>query len=269
MKKLFIFFSLIVFFSIFGCSKENIDVDISAESAVLMSPWTKRVIYSKEPHKKLLPASTVKIMTSLVVVKNMSLKEEMTVSKLATLMEPSKIYVKEGEKYLAEDLIKAMLLNSGNDASVVVAEGIGGSEERFISMMNILAEKIGARDTVFKNPNGLPKEGQSATTYDLGLIVREAMKNKTLVDIMKMKEGEIKEVVSGRTIKLRNHNKSLWKDKPYVILGKTGWTKKAGHCFAGFIEYNRWKKVIVVILKSKSLWGDLERLAESLISDNG
>ena len=76
-----------------------------------------------------------------------------------------------------------------------------------------------------------------------------------------MKNPEIGEITGSRRIKLRNHNKSLWKDKPYELFGKTGYTKKAGHCFAGYIQYSRWRKVIVVILKSKKMWSDLEILA--------
>ncbi|MFC1508056.1 D-alanyl-D-alanine carboxypeptidase family protein [Candidatus Omnitrophota bacterium] len=241
-------------------SEENIP--LTADSAVLMSPWTKKLFYSKNPHKKLSPASTVKIMTALVFLRKGYLKKRITVSKFASSMEPSKVYLKEGEVYLAEDLLKALLLNSGNDASVALAEGIAGSEEKFVGMMNEMAKKIGAKNTHFKNSNGLPAEGQYSTAYDMALIVREAMKDKNFVDVMDTKRSQIEELTSGREIKLKNHNKSLWKETPYRILGKTGYTKKARHCFAGYIQYNRWRKVIVVMLKGEKLWPNLEILAE-------
>jgi len=248
-------------FNIFGCTRE--DVSLSAESALIMSPWTKRVLYSKNPHLKLLPASTVKIMTALVVLKNSSLMKKVEVSQFASSMEPSKVYIKEGELYSTHDLLKALLLNSGNDASVALAEGVAGREEKFVEMMNKTALSIGAKNTNFKNSNGLPREGQYSTVYDLALIVRTAMRNRNFVDSIKIKRSEIEEINSGRKIKLKNHNKTLWKDNPYLIFGKTGYTKKAGHCFAGYIEYNRWRRIIVVVLKSRSLWQDLESLAES------
>ncbi|MBU1062367.1 MAG: D-alanyl-D-alanine carboxypeptidase [Candidatus Omnitrophica bacterium] len=256
-------FFLIPFFflSIFGSPKENIP--LSADAVILMDPWTKKVIYSKNPQNRLLPASTVKIMTALVVLKNFHLKKKVMVSKFASSMEPSKVYIKEGEVYIVKDLLKALLLNSGNDASVALAEGVASSEENFVEMMNEMAREIKAKDSNFRNSNGLPQEGQYSTAYDLSLIVREAMKNRNFVDIIKMKYGEIEELTSGRRIKLKNHNKSLWKDTPYLVLGKTGYTKKAGHCFAGYIQYNRWRKVIVVVLKSKKLWQDLNLLAEN------
>lgn len=238
------------------------DISVSAESAILMSPFTKRIIYSKNPHQRLLPASTTKIMTALVVLRKSDPKKKVTVSKLASSMEPSKVYLKEGEVYLAEDLLKALLLNSGNDASVALAESVGGSEERFVEMMNEMAKAIGAKNTNFKNSNGLPADGQYSTAYDLALIVREAMRNKTFVDIIKMRRLEIEELTTGRRIKLKNHNKSLWKETPYLILGKTGYTKKAKHCFAGYIQYSMFRRPIVVMLKSKTMWPDLAKLAE-------
>ncbi|MBU0759330.1 MAG: D-alanyl-D-alanine carboxypeptidase [Candidatus Omnitrophica bacterium] len=236
---------------------------LTADSAVLMNPMTKKLIYAKNEHKKLAPASTTKIMTAIVVLRNRSLDDKVTVSKYASSMEPSKVYIKEGEVYSVRDLLKAVLLNSGNDASVVLAEAVAGSEKDFSSMMTEVAKSIGAEDTNFRNSSGLPAKNQYSTAYDLALIVREAMKYKYFVEIMKMKKAEIEEFNSGRKIKLKNHNKSLWKDTPYSIFGKTGYTKNAGHCFAGYIRYSWWKKVIVVTLKGSKLWDDLEILAAS------
>jgi D-alanyl-D-alanine carboxypeptidase len=257
-------FSLILipifFLSIFGFSRKNIY--LTAESAVLMEPWSKRIIYSKNPHQKFAPASTIKIMTALIALKKSDLKKRVVVSKLAASVEPSKVYIREGEVYFVDDLLKAVLLNSGNDASVALAEGIAGSQGEFVKIMNDMAATLGARNTNFRNSNGLPAKNQYSTAYDLALIVRSAMKNKRFIEILKIKETEIKELKSGRKIKLRNHNKSLWKEKPYSIYGKTGYTVKAKHCFAGYIEYKK-KKLVVVILRSKKPWLDLEALAEA------
>lgn len=251
----------VLFLSVAGFSKK--DIAVTAESAVIMEPWTRMTPYSKAPHKKLAPASTSKIMTALVVLKNSGLNNKVTVSRFASSVEPSKIYIKEGEIYSTGDLVKAVLLNSGNDASIALAESVAGSEEEFAKMMNNLAKALGARNTDFKNSNGLPAKGQHSTAYDLALMVRSAMRNKNFVDIVKIKETNIRELNTRRLIRLRNHNKSLWKEKSYSIYGKTGYTRSAGHCFAGYIEYNRWRRVIVVIIKSRKLWSDLERLAEA------
>jgi len=241
------------------------DLPLTAKSVVLMDPWTKSTLYSKDAHEKLSLASTVKIMTALLVLKKSQPGKKVIVSEYASSMEPSKVHIKEGEVYFTEDLLKALLLNSGNDASVALAENVAGSEPAFAEAMNKMAKGIGTRNTNFKNASGLPSEDQYASAYDLSLVVREAMKHKRFVDIIETKRTEIHEINSGRKIKLKSHNKALWHDSPYIIFGKTGYTKKARHCFAGYIQYNRWRKVIVVILDSDSLWNDLKSLADSLL----
>lgn len=237
-------------------------IHITAYSAVLMNIWNKKVIYSKNPHVKLAPASTTKIMTALVVLKKFSLDKKVVVSRSATFMPPSKVDIKKGEVYTTEDMLKALLLNSGNDASVALAESVAGTEKDFVKMMNEVARKIGCRNTNFKTSSGLPAKGQYSTAYDLALIMREAVKDKRLLDILKIKTADITELNSGRRIKLRNHNKSLWKDTSYLMLGKTGYTIRAKQCFLGYINYDKRHNLIVVILKGKKLWPDLKELAE-------
>jgi len=237
-------------------------IHITAYSAVLMNTWNKKVIYSKNPHVKLAPASTTKIMTALVVLNKSSLDKKVTVSRSATWMPPSRVDIKNGEVYTTEDLLKAALLNSGNDASVALAESVAGSEKEFVKLMNEAAKRIGAKNTNFKTSNGLPAKNQYSTAYDMALIVREAIRNEKLVEILKTKSAEITEINTGRKIKLRNHNKSLWKDAPYTILGKTGYTFRARQCFAGYIIYDDSRKIIIVALKGKRLWPDLKELAE-------
>jgi len=253
-------FIFIIFLSVNLFAKEVIH--ITAYSAVLMNTWNKKVIYSKNPHVKLAPASTTKIMTALVVLKKSKLNKNVNVSTCATCMPPSKVNIKKGEVYSTEDMLKAALLNSGNDASVALAESVAGTEKDFVKMMNDMAKKIGCRNTNFKTSNGLPAKGQYSTAYDLALIMREAVKDKRLLDILQIRETEITELTSLRRIKLRNHNKSLWKGTSYLMLGKTGYTIRAKQCFLGYISYDKRHNLIVVILKGKKLWPDLKELAE-------
>ena len=259
LRRSLVFVSVIFLSSAILFAKENIH--ITAHSAVLMNTWNKKVLYSKNPYVKLAPASTTKIMTALVVLKKSNLDKKVRVSRLATFAPPSKVDIKRGEEYSTGDLLKAVLLNSGNDASVALAESVAGTEKDFAIMMTDMAKRIGCRNTNFKTCNGLPAKGQYSTAYDLALIMREAIKDKRFLDILKIKETEITELNSGRRIKLRNHNKSLWKDTPYVILGKTGYTVRARQCFAGYITYDVRRSLIVVLLKGKKLWPDLRELA--------
>jgi D-alanyl-D-alanine carboxypeptidase (penicillin-binding protein 5/6) len=191
-------------------------IHITAHSAVLMNAWNKKVLYSKNPHVKLAPASTTKIMTALVVMSKSSLDKKIIVPKSATWMPPSRVDIKKGEVYTTEDLLKAALLNSGNDATVALAVSVAGSEEEFTNMMNEMARKLGCRNTNFKTSNGLPAKNQYTTAYDLALIVREAMKDEKLAEILGTKREEITELNTGRKIKLKNHNKSLWKESSYT-----------------------------------------------------
>ena len=237
-------------------------IRITANSAVLMNGKNKKVMYSKNPHVKLAPASTTKIMTALVVLKKSSLDKKVTVSRRATWMPPSKVDIKKGEVYTTEDLLKAALLNSGNDASVALAESVAGSEAEFVKLMNNMARSLGAKNTNFKTSNGLPAKNQYSTAYDLALIVQEAVKNDKIVEILGMKYAQIADINTGRKIYLRNHNKSLWNGTSYIILGKTGYTLRARQCFAGCIKYDNKRRLIVVTLKGKKLWPDLKELAE-------
>jgi serine-type D-Ala-D-Ala carboxypeptidase (penicillin-binding protein 5/6) len=251
---------LFVFLSVIGLA-EGAAV-LTAQSSILMDSRSKKVIYSLHSRTKFAPASTVKIMTALVVFNKAHLKKNVLVSNFAASMEPSKIYIAPGESYRTEDLLKALLMSSANDVAVALAESVAGSEKKFAAMMTETARGIGAVNTNFKNASGLPAKGQYSTAHDMALIMSEAMKYPALIDIMKTKHSEIKEIKSGRIIKLKNHNKSLWNDKPYSLIGKTGYTINAGQCFAGYIQYGKRRKVIVVMLKGRKLWPDLAWLAE-------
>lgn len=253
-------FLIIIFLSAPLLAREYLYV--TAYSAVLMKPWNKKLVYSKNPRAKLAPASTTKLMTALVAVRNSSPEKQVIVSRCATWMPPSRVDIKKGEVYTVESMLKAALLNSGNDATVALAESIAGSEKEFVKMMNDMAKKIGCKDTQFKTSNGLPAKGQFSTAYDMALIVREAMKEKRITDILNTKEDSIVELNTGRKTKLRSHNRSLWKDTSYTILGKTGYTMKAKQCFAGYVTYGDKRQLIVVMLRGKKLWPDLRELAE-------
>ncbi len=258
-RRILVFIS-VIFLSVSLFAKENIH--ITAYSAVLMNTWNKKAVYFKNPHVKLAPASTTKIMTALVVLKHSSLDKKVIVSRSATFAPPSKVDIKKGEIYSTEDMLKALLLNSGNDASIALAESVAGTEKDFVKMMNNMAKKIGCRNTNFKTSNGLPAKGQYSTAYDMALVMREAVRDKRLLDILRIKETGITELNSGRRIQLKNHNKSLWKSTSYLMLGKTGYTIRARQCFAGYIQYDKRHNLIVVILKGKKLWPDLRELAE-------
>lgn len=235
-------------------------VPITAPSAILIDNSSHRVVYSKTPHMKRAPASTTKVLTAIIVVEHLDLNRVVTVPSFVTAIEPSKCYLKPGERYRIRDLIKATLISSANDASETLAYAAAGSRWEFSKLMNKKVRQIGARHSNFVRASGLPAKNQYSTAYDLALIMREAGRYPFLVETLKIKQCSIYSL-SGRKIHLKNHNKMLWRDSR-EILGKTGWTRSARHCFVGRIKASG-KSMFVAMLGSRSLWKDLKKLVDS------
>lgn len=229
-------------------------------SAVLLDLNTNRIIYSKTPHQQRAPASTTKILTAMVVMDSLSLDRVITIPKFAESVEPSKVYLRAGERYTVRDLLRATLISSANDAAEVLAIAAAGSREGFARKMNAKARSLGAKKSNFIRASGLPAPRQISTAYDMALIIKNAERYPFVVSTMKERTRTIRSL-NGRAIHLRNHNKMLWRDHREVV-GKTGWTRSAQHCFVGHIQaFNR--KILIAILGSRSLWRDIKKLVDS------
>ena len=142
-------------------------VEVSASAAILMDMDSGRVLYERNAGTRMLIASTTKIMTALVAIRDGSLGDTVKVSREAAYTEGSSMYLKEGEKLTLETLLYGLLLCSGNDAAVAVAEHVGGSVEGFVERMNDTALELGMEDTSFANPNGLDDEAHYSTARDM------------------------------------------------------------------------------------------------------
>jgi D-alanyl-D-alanine carboxypeptidase len=198
-------------------------------------------------------------MTALLVLEKLSLDQYVKVSKRATYAQPSKIYAKTGERYQVKDLLYAILLQSANDASVVLAEAVAGSEEKFVMMMNQRAKELGANHTKFANSNGLPtKTKQYTTAYDMYLIFRQAIKHDFFKSAIKKKYYTIR-LKSGREIALKSHNKILFFDWKRKIYGKTGYTKAARGCFVGTLQKGD-STLIIAVFGCKKRWDDIKHV---------
>jgi D-alanyl-D-alanine carboxypeptidase len=235
---------------------------LAARAAVAMDRATGAILYAKNPDLRLPPASTTKVMTTVLALESGRLDESFRVSRYAASIAPSKIHVRPGTRVRLRDLAYAMMLNSANDASVVVAEGLGTSVAGFAAQMNRRAAALGARSTRFANPNGLPAEGHYSTARDIALIFRHALDVPHFRDIAGTQERRI--IVTGtpraRTIELRNHNRLLHQYRVPVI-GKTGYTRAARRCFVGAAAAED-REVVVALLGSTDLWGDARALLE-------
>jgi D-alanyl-D-alanine carboxypeptidase (penicillin-binding protein 5/6) len=234
--------------------------EIRSRAAVALDVSTGKTLYAKNPDLRCAPASTTKLMTAIVAIENADFKDVITVSRKASLVPPHKAGFKAGDKVTVEKLLYAALIGSANDAAVALAEGVAGSEAEFVELMNRKAAAIGARNTRFINSNGLPGPGQYTTASDLSKIMNYALRYPKLREIIGIRVAEIS-TQSGKTIFLKNTNRLLWSDEE-LVGGKTGYTRKARHCFVCAAERDK-DTVIVAILGSPSrdeLWKESETL---------
>lgn len=198
-----------------------------AAGSVLIEANTRMVLMSEEAHKKLPMASTTKIMTAMLAIENCSLDEVVEVSTEAYGVEGSSMYLQRGEKLTMRDLLYGLMLVSGNDAAVAIAVHIGGSVAGFAQMMNAKAKALGALNTNFVTPNGLPNDDHYTTAYDLALIAAAAMEFDAFQEIV---SATYFKTTSGQVVRtLKNKNRILW-EYPGGSGVKTGYTKAAGKC---------------------------------------
>jgi D-alanyl-D-alanine carboxypeptidase len=243
------------------------DTDLTARAAVLMDAATGKILYQRDPDLRLPPASTTKVLTAIVALESgRKLHELLTVSKTATRVPASKLYLRPGQTITIEHLLYGILLSSANDASMVLAEGISGSVERFTEIMTKKAHDIGAGNSHFTNPHGLTATDHYSTARDLAFLFRYAMKNTTFREIVQTKISSVNSnsIVRkrnvARRISVRNHNRLLWNFNG-AIGGKTGYTLAAQKCFVGAVTRNG-LTLIVSILGARNLWGDTRELLE-------
>lgn len=232
-----------------------------------MDAKTGTILFQKDPDLRLPPASTTKILTAIVTLESgRKLNESLTVSKTATRVPASKIYLRPGQTISIEHLLYSVMLSSANDASMVLAEGIGGSVENFGELMTKKAHELGAVNSHFTNPHGLTAPDHYSTARDLATIFKYALRNQTFRQIIQTKISSVKSISPGkkkpqaRLISIRNHNRLLW-NFDGAIGGKTGYTHAAQKCFVGAVERNG-VTLIVSLLGSRDLWGDTKRLLE-------
>lgn len=219
------------------------DVILNSKSAILMDVSSGRILYKQNPYVKLPMASTTKIMTALVALEMGNLKESVNIEKNSIGIEGSSIYLYEGEKISLEDLLYGLMLRSGNDAAMAIANYIGGSEEGFVKLMNRKAKEIGAMNTHFTNPHGLSDDNHYTTSYDLALITREALKNEEFKKIVKTKSWLANREKNQH---FYNKNKTLWQYEGGDGV-KTGYTRKAGRCLVSSATRNDLQLVAIVL----------------------
>ncbi|MCC7221907.1 MAG: D-alanyl-D-alanine carboxypeptidase [Candidatus Contendobacter sp.] len=242
---------------------------VAARAAVLMNPATGEILFAKEPHLRLPPASTTKVLTALVVMDRLDPNARVRVSPQAAGAPPSRVGLHPGDAALTQDLLYGLLLKSGNDAAETLAEAAGGSIPGFAELMNAKALQVGARNSHFMNPHGLPNDDHYSTAYDLALIFRQAIHYPLFSDIIATHSAALR-IESGqgaydnaRLVPVVSHNRLLASYEGSRG-GKTGFTFKARHCFVGEVDRGG-IPLIVAVLNSPSrgaLWQDARTLLD-------
>ncbi|MBR3741245.1 MAG: D-alanyl-D-alanine carboxypeptidase [Clostridia bacterium] len=217
-----------------------------ARSEILIEAKTGRVLYESNAHEALPMASTTKIMTALVALENGDLSDPVTAGKNAYGVPGTSIYLGLGEQLTLEQMLYGLMLASGNDAAVAIAEHIGGSIDGFCRMMTDRASEIGCENTMFTTPHGLPADGHHTTAWDLALITREAMQNPSFREIVSTQRASLPWADHEYDRVLTNKNKLL---STYAgALGvKTGYTKAAGRCLVFAAERDGLELIGVVL----------------------
>lgn len=238
--------------------------NVTAKSAIVMDAATGKVIYSKAAKERRYPASTTKMMSLIVALEHGNLDDVITASPNAASTEGSSLWLTQGEQMTMTDLLYGIMLISGNDATVAVAEHVSGSVQKFAELMTEKAHAIGARDTNFTNSSGLPDPNHYTTAHDLARIAAYGYKNPLFTQIVSTEHKILPPTVKGDIRDLYNENKMLW----FYEGGngvKTGYTDAAGRCLVSGAKRDN-IQLIAVVLDSETMWDDSKTLLDFAFS---
>ncbi len=254
MKKIFIYLIvLLLIFPVINVSALE-SIDTSAKACIVVEATSGRVLAGTNKDDKLPMASTTKIMTALLAVEQGNMEDVVEISPNASGIEGSSIWLSAGEKLKLKDLLYGLMLSSGNDAALAIAEHIGGSIDEFIVMMNKRAAQMGLKNTNFMNPNGLPSNDHYTTAYDLAMISATAIQNPIFREIVSTKYQTIPWEAGDYDRVLKNKNKLLWTYEDANGI-KTGYTKQAGKCLVASAMKNG-MQLVSVVLNDGDMWDD-------------
>ncbi len=246
-KKILMIFLLLLFF-IPNIKAE--EIANNAKSAILIEVSTGKILYEKNTNEKYAPASMTKMMSLLLIMENidngnLKMDEVIKISKYASSMGGSQIFLEENEIMTVSDLLKGITIGSANDATVALAERIGGTEESFVGMMNEKAKKLNLKNTNFKNSTGLDEANHYSTAYDMAIIAKELVKHKTILDFSSIYETYLRTDTDNK-FWLVNTNKLVRFYKGVDGL-KTGYTEEAGYCLTATINKDDMRLIAVVM----------------------
>lgn len=228
------------------------DPSITAKYAITMDLKTGEIIYSKNADAKAYPASITKLLTALIFAEHAQKYDTIKFTESAKSQPAYSLHsnwpgvtMKVGDTMTADDVMKGLLMFSGNDAAYMIADKVSGNVDNFTKLMNEKAQELGMKNTHFTTLNGLHNANHYTTAYDLALLTKAAFNNPWVREVMETKEATI--TIGGKTVKLENRNKNLGKDGN--IAGKTGTTDAAGECLSAVYDRNG-REIIGIVLDS-------------------
>lgn len=234
-------------------------LEISARSAIVIDVDSAVILYQKNPDLRLPPASTTKIMTALVALDEYDLDEVVTIDN-ENFSIGNKSHIKSGEKLSVESLLYALLVSSGNDAALALAQHHPKGYVEFINLMNQKAVDLHLTNSQFSNVSGVEQITHYTTARDLGLLTKEAIKNPVFSNIVNQKEITITSIDGSISHLLTNTNQLL--DNVDGVMGvKTGWTHLAGECLVTYVSRND-REIITVVLASENRFLESEKLID-------
>jgi len=232
----------------------------AAESILLKDLSTGRTLYEFEPERQLSPASLTKIMTALVILELGELQDPVTVSRQAAIARKIHLRLRAGQVFMLEDLLKAMLMTSANDACLAAVEHVAGSEESFVLRMNAKARAFGLWNTHFSNACGFDAPDHYTTAADLAALSELALQHPVFRSLVRLEVEAITPLNGDRSYVLRNTNRLLGR-LPGVEGIKTGFTSRAGRCLIAKVSQDG-KELLLVLLNSRRRWNTAATLIQ-------
>lgn len=257
---------MLVILSVVYMGKTNIiinaqtNLDSSAKGMVVLEGNTNTILYGKNEHERMPMASTTKIVTAILAIENCNdLDKKIKISEKAIGIEGTSIYIKSGEELSMRDLLYGLILASGNDCAVAIAESLGG-EEKFVELMNEFAISLGLNNTHFDNPHGLDSDTHYTSAYDLAIMTSYALKNDVFREIVATERMVIPKNDIYQARYLKHKNKLLFLEENCIGV-KTGFTDNAGRCLVNAHEENN-MQIISIVLNCQPMFEECKRLTD-------
>lgn len=243
-------------------SEEISEPVIDARAALVIETHSNEALLAENVWKSLPIASLTKLMTALVVKERMDLDQVITVSSLVNKVRGSNMGLQEGEKISIRNLLKGLLINSGNDAAMILSEVVGGSPEAFVELMNQRTLSLGLHQTVFVDPTGLG-DGNISSAFEIAHLAKQVFRDPLLQSIMRERESIVHSADGVYIHKLSNTNRLLGTDiSERIIAGKTGTTRTAGQCLISFIGHEGGRTTMTILLGSSDRYREVKSLIE-------